>query len=290
MNKAIRKNHPLKTGFLFALVVYMLCPRVTYAQNSFEIELKKKMDSLIKEKGPLLIGQTMLPNNGIQSLMTPSAWGSTGTYIFGVIGGVHPSAYSKKADLISALGVTFGNPSKSVNVSASVNITRVTELRDLSVNLVVNRQIFKASSISVGGVQLFANSSVSDSPDGTYYIAFSHAVQTVRSKTAGYSALGYTIGFGTGRFLYKSPYDIASGKGKYGTGVFANVSFEVLRQININAEWSGLNLGFSTGVRPIKNSALTLGFGVYNLTKYSGDKPSILGTLSYPISLNKKTI
>ncbi|MBB2145705.1 hypothetical protein GM921_09425 [Pedobacter sp. LMG 31464] len=288
MIKAIRINHLLKTGFLFAIAVYMLSPKLACAQNNFEKELKKKMDSLIAEKGPLLIGQTMLPNNGIQSLMTPSAWGSYGTYAFGVLGSIYPTAYSNKPDLVSAFGLTFGNPEKSVNISASVNVTRVTELRDLSLNLVVNRQIFKASSISVGGVQLFANPDVSDSPDGTYYIAFSHAVQTVRSKRAGYSALGYTIGFGTGRFLHKSPFDIAAGKGKYGTGVFANVSYEVFDQININAEWSGLNLGFSTGVRPIKNNALTLGLGVYNLTKYSGDKVSMLGTLSYPIYLGKR--
>ncbi len=285
---AVRINRLLKIGFAFFLIVATFYPKQALSQNTFERDLKKKMDSLISEKGLIIISQTMLPNNSVASIMTPSGWGSYGTFVFAVLGGIYPAGYTNDPDLIGSAGITFGNPSKFVNVSASVNVTRVSELKDFSYNLVLSKEIFKSSSISVGALQLFADKNISDAPYHTYYVAFSHAVQTVPSKRPGFAALGYTIGFGTGRFLYKSPYDIDRGKGKYGTGVFASISYEVFKQVNINAEWSGLNLGFSTGFRPIKNSNVTVGLGVYNLTKYTGDKPGFIATLGLPISLERR--
>lgn len=288
-----RVNNLIKIFILIVSGAFSLFPKIALAQNIFETGLRMKMDSLISEKGPNNGGnQILLPNNSVQSIMTPTGWGGgNSTYLFGVLGGVFPAMYTdpNKGDLISAVGISGGNPKKYVNASLSVNITRVTELRDLSVNLILSRHIFKGASISVGGLQLLASSSVSDAPDGTYYIAFSRSAQGVRSRTPGYSGLSYTIGYGVGRFLYKSPLDILSGKGKYGTGVFANISYEIIRQINLNAEWSGMNLGFSSGVRPIKGSALTFGFGIYNLTKYSGDRVQYIGSLGFPIALGGKT-
>ncbi|WP_316770396.1 hypothetical protein [Pedobacter frigiditerrae] len=270
---------------LFSILLF----KISKAQDAFEHSLKLKVDSLISERAIFSIADvTLLPNNSTHSIMTPTGWVGNSTYIFAILGGVFPAEYVKtKGDLIGAFGIAFGNSDKYFSVSASVNITRVTELKDFSGNIILSRKIFKASSIAIGGIQLFANPKVSDAPDGTYYISFSHAVQTVRSIEAGYSGLIYTIGIGNGRFLYKSPWDIASGKGKYGTGVFANISYEVLKNVNINAEWSGLNLGFSTGVQPLKKSPLIIGLGVYNLTKNSGDRVSMIGTIGYPFSLSK---
>lgn len=285
----IRINQFLKFVFIFCTAFSIFCPLKSYSQNAFEKDLRKKMDSLISEKGQIVISQYMLPNNSVASIMTPSGWGSYGTFIFGVLGGIYPAGYTNKADLIGSAGITFGNPSKAVNVSASVNVARVSEFQDFSVNLVLSKEIFKNSSISVGGLQLFADEKISDAAFHTYYIAFSHAVQTVKSKRPGFAALSYTIGFGTGRFLLKSPYDVDNGKGKYGTGVFGSISYEIFKQVNLNAEWSGLNLGFSTGFRPIKNSNLTIGLGVYNLTKYTGDRPGMIATLGLPISLDRKS-
>lgn len=282
----------IKISSLIILGITFLFSLKTSAQNIFESSLKTKMDSIINDdRVGRSTNQTLLPNNSVQSIMTPSGWGGgNATYLFGVIGGVFPALYTEpnRGDLIAAVGVSGGDPAKYVNVSASVNITRVTEMRDLSANIIISRQIFRGSSISIGGLQLFASSKVSDAPDGTYYIAYSHAAQTVRSRTDGYSGLGYTIGYGVGRFLYKSPQDIVYGKGKYGTGFFANVSYEIFRQVNLNAEWSGLNLGFSSGIRPIRGSALTFGFGIYNLTKYSGDRIQYIGSLGLPILLGKR--
>ncbi|TKC12493.1 hypothetical protein FA048_02420 [Pedobacter polaris] len=278
--------------FISTLAAMLFFTSFLFAQNVFESGLRLKLDSLRREKEVGFFGNgILLPNGSVQSVMTPSGWGGGNTtYLYVVVGGIYPAEYAtpKKADLITAAGLSFGDPKKYVNTSLSVNVGRVSELQDLSANIILSKQIFKASSISVGGIQLFASSSISDAPDATFYVAFSHSVQTVSSKSTGRSALGYTIGVGNGRFLYKSPKDIASGKGKYGTGVFANVSYELFKNMNINAEWSGLNLGFSSGLRPFSKSPLTLGYGVYNLTRNSGDRVSFIGTLAYPFILDKK--
>ncbi len=291
MNKLIDLKFVIK--FLYILVLALIAfPVMSFGQNIFESGLRLKLDSLRKEKEVTFFGDNiLLPNSAVQSVMTPSGWGGGNTtYIYVVVGGIYPAEYKtpKTADLITAAGLSFGDPKKYVNASISVNVGRVSELQDLSANIILSRRIFKASSISVGGLQLFASSAISDAPDATFYIAFSHSVQGVRSKSAGQAGLGYTIGVGNGRFLYKSPLDIASGKGKYGTAVFANVSYELFRNVNINAEWSGLNLGFSSGFRPLKKSPLTFGFGVYNITRNSGDRISFIGTLAYPFMLSKK--
>lgn len=292
MSKENRIHSLIKVSVLLVLGVIFLFPKTVGAQNIFEGGLRMKMDSLIAEKGPTnFSGQVLLPNNSVQSLMTPSGWGGgNSTYIFGVIGGVFPTMYvdPNVGDLVAAVGISGGDPKKYVNASASINISRVDNFKDFSFNLILSRQIFKGSSISVGALSLFADAKVSDAPDASYYVAFSHAVQSVRSRSSGYSGLGYTIGYGVGRFLYKSPWDERNGKGRLGTGFFANVSYEVMRQINLNAEWSGMNLGFSSGVRPIRGSALTFGFGVFNLTKYSGDRVQYIGSLGLPISLGKR--
>ncbi len=266
-------------------------PLLVKSQNLFESGLRLKLDSMIAEKGTTRHQfNALLPNNSVQSIMTPTGWGGgNSTYAFAVLGGVYPAMYTtpNKGDLAGAIGLSGGNSSELVNVSASLNVVRVSELRDFSMNLIVSRQIVGGTSLSVGALHLFASPSVSDAPDASYYVALSHASQKIRSRSEGYSGLSYTIGYGTGRFRYKSPLDIQNGKGKYGTGFFANLSYEFLRQVNINLEWSGLNLGVSSGVRPIKSSPFTFGFGVFNLTGYSGDRIQLVGTVSIPFLLTK---
>jgi len=291
MNKVKCLHRLVQISFLLLISAILILPNSANAQNAFERALRLKLDSLVAEKGVGGYGnQTLLPNNSVQSIMTPTGWGGgNSTYAFVVVGGVFPAMYTNPntPDLVSAVGISGGNSKKFINASVSFNITRVSELRDYSVNIILSRQLFKGSSIAVGGLQMFADPKVSDAPDASYYVAFSRSAQGVKSRTEGYSGLSYTIGYGVGRFLYKSPLDVANGKGKYGTGFFANVSYEVLRQVNLNAEWSGMNLGFSSGIRPLRGSALTFGFGIYSLTKYSGDRVQFLGSLGLPISLKK---
>lgn len=265
----------------------MLCSKFSLGQNAFEYLLSKKLDSLAKAKA-IYGSNELVPNDAMKSVMTPTGFGGFGTYVFGGIGGVYPAVYTNKGDLVSSIGFCVGNSEKFVNFAASTNITKVTSFSDISANFILSRKISGGSSVSIGGLQLFAHAVQSDAPGGTYYAAFSHAFQGIRSKSPGYSALTYTIGIGNGRFIQKSPYDIAAGRGSRGTAVFGNLSYELFKRVNVIAEWTGLNLGFSTGLRPFKASPFSIGIGVSDLTRYSSDKPSMMFSMGYPLSLSRR--
>ena len=280
--------NPVFRIIFFSLINLLFFLTPALCQNKFEIELRKKIDSLANEPNKFEKIE-LLPNDAMQNVMTPSGFGGYGTYVFGGMGGVYPAVYTNKGDLIGSAGFCIGNSAKEINFAASVNITKVTSLSDLSVNFIISRKIFRGTSVSIGGLQLLAHPTISDAPAGTYYIAVSHSVQTVHSRAVGSSGLTYTIGVGNGRFLLKSPFDIAAGRGSRGTGVFASVSYEIFRRVNLNAEWTGLNFGMSMGIRPVKNSAFSLGLGLSDLTRYSSDKPAMMFSMGFPLSLNRKS-
>jgi hypothetical protein len=282
----LKSEFPLKTVIVSIVIFSWIYPSSVHCQTAFENELLKKIDSLSISLEEL----ELYPNDAPQGIMIPSGWGGYGTYVFGSVGVSYPEVYhSSKADLIASGGFCIGNPEKFVNFAAGLNVTDVSEINNYSANFSISRKIFKGSSISVGGLQLFANPETSDASWPTFYIAFSHSIQTMPSKTPGGSKLTYTIGVGNGRFIKKSPKDIEAGRGKYGTAVFGGISYELLRRLNINAEWTGMNLGLSLGVRPFKNLFLSFGAGITDLTRYSSDKPSGVFFVGYPLSLKRKT-
>lgn len=270
----------------FAMILYLVYSGSVSAQSSFENELQKKTDSLL---APLKASETrdeLLPNAVLQNLISPSGWGGFGSYIFGGVGGDYAQPYGKKADLISFVGFCVGDPQKAVNVAFGINATDVSRADNFSGNLVVSRQIFTGSSISAGALQLFASKTLSDAPGSTFYFAFSHAVQSLPSATEGSSKLTYSIGIGSGRFYTKSPYDIEAGRGKHGTAIFGSISYELIKKVNFNMEWSGMNLGCSFGIKPFE-SPLAIGVGITNLTRYSSDKPNSSFVISYPLSIKR---
>jgi hypothetical protein len=265
----------------------LFLPIRAFCQTDFEKALAKKVDSLLATDTTENMMAHLGPGDAQQTLTIPFGWGGSGTYIFGSIGGVYPQLYQTKADLIASGGFCMGNPVKAVNVAVSLNMTDVHRFRDFSGNFNVSRVVAAGSSISAGGLQLFANDKQSDAPGSTYYFVFSHAVQSLPSETPGSSRLTYTIGIGDGRFYLKSPDDIKAGRGSNGSAVFGGVSYELIKHMNLIAEWSGTNLGISTGIRPFKNP-LSIGLGVINLTRFSGDKPSVAFTFGLPLSLAHK--
>jgi hypothetical protein len=281
----VKPKRIFRTIFFAAILIF--CNKISFGQNAFEYVLEKKLDSLAKAKA-IYASNELLPNDAMKSVMTPTGFGGFGTYVFGGIGGVYPAVYTNRGDLVSSVGFCVGNSEKLFNFATSANITKVTSLSDISVNFILSRKLFIGTSLAVGGLQLFANAVQSDAPGGTYYAALSHAFQGVRSKSPGYSALTFTIGVGNGRFIQKSPYDIAAGRGSRGTGVFGNISYELFKRVNVIAEWTGLNLGFSTGLRPFKASPFSIGIGVSDLTRYSSDKPSMMFSMGYPLSLTRR--
>lgn len=266
-----------------------------FGQNTFDKELKQKVDSFLAPK-PMVVQEEDVPQVGQgelypadapTSLLIPTGFGGYGTYVFGGLGGAYPEIYrNNKADLIGSVGFCVGNPVSAVNFAASLNVTDVHKFRDFSGNFILSRKLFAGTSISAGALQMFANSKQSDAPGSTFFMAISHAVQSVPSLTPGCSRLTYTIGLGSGRFYNKSPDDIANGKGTHGTAIFGGISYEVIRHINLNAEWTGMNLGISAGVRPFK-SPISLGIGVANLTHYSADRANMVFSIGLPLSLTR---
>jgi hypothetical protein len=283
----IKPRAIIKAVIGFTLVVLFIFPVKAFCQDGFEKALSKKLDSLLAKDSEKDSTTMLAPNDAPQTLTIPSGYGGYGTYLFGALGGAYPQVYHTSADLIASGGMSIGNPFKAVNFAAGVNMTDVHRFRDFSGNFIVSRIIGNGSSISAGALQLFAPKSESDAPGQTYYMAFSHAVQSLPSETEGCSKLTYTIGIGNGRFYLKSPDDVAAGRGTHGTGVFGSVSYEVFDHVNIITEWSGMNLDVSTGFRPFE-SPLSFGLGVGNLTRYSGDKPNMLFTIGYPLALTRQ--
>lgn len=229
----------------------------------------------------------LYPNIAGKSIMTPTAWGSYGKpYIFVFIGGAVPQVYSHKADLIASAGFEVGNAQKAVSFVGIVDINEVSMVSNFSYDGILSCNVGKASCISIGALHLFADPVRTDTKP-SYYFAFSHAVQSIPSLTEGYSRLNYTIGMGTGRFVLKSKLDVETGKGTYGTAIFANVSYEVIKNVNVAVEWTGLNLCISAAWRPLSNLP-AIGIGVTDLTRYSGDKAGFVFSIGHAFLLPSK--
>ena len=243
----------------------------------------------LPSKKELVYNKELYPNAAAKGMMTPTGWGSTRSFVFGFIGATFPQVYTSKPDMIAAVGIGLGNAKKNVGVVSILNINNVSEFNTFSASLIVSRQLGKGTSISVGGLNMLA-SKRSDA-GASFYVAVSHASQRIRPKIPGNARLNYTIGFGTERFLEKSPKDISTGKSKYGTGVFANISYEVIKRVNITAEWSGLNLGFAVGWKPhfgLPFKLPAINIGIADLTRSSGEKPRFVIGIGHSFSLSKK--
>jgi hypothetical protein len=285
------KKNKLQCLRHFAVVLLCAITTTAFGQSSalYEKEAKIKMadffagpDAAISSGPSVSLG----PNDASGSAMVPTGFGGSGFSLFGGVGGAYPQVYANNGDLAASVGVCIGDPSKFLNVAISANIMDISSFDNFSGNLILSRRLGVGNSISAGALNLFPNETLSDFAKNSYYLAFSHSVQSMPSKTPGSSRLTYGIGIGNGRFYDKSPDDIENGKGKHGTAVFANISYEIFQHVNVNAEWTGLNLGFSVGMKPI-SAPLNLSFGVTNVTKYSGDKASLIFSLGYPLSLTR---
>lgn len=271
----------------FILIIVFRNSTLCYSQNKFERKMTLQLNSLSYSFSMTDKNILLYPNDVSQGIMVPSGWGGNGTYLFGYAGGAFPEVYTKaKLDMIAAAGICFGNSEKFLNFAATINMGSLRRVTDFSANVSISKSFSGGtSSMTAGGIQLFAGSA-SDAPEPTFFIAFSHAIQGLPSKTPGCSKLSYTIGIGNGRFLTKSGADITAGKGKYGTAIFAGISYEVLQHVNLNVEWSGMNLAISAGVRPFKNY-LSFNIGVNDITSLSSNKPNLIFSLGYPLSLNR---
>lgn len=218
-----------------------------------------------------------------KSILTPTGWGGNSTYFFGSAGGTFPQPYSNNPDLAGGAGFGTGNSFKAVSIACIINVNDVSGFKNFSGSFLVSRYLGKGSSISVGGLHLFANPIKSDA-GSSYYFVFSHTVQSLPSNFSQASRLSYSVGVGTGRFLNKSDKDKRSGKGNKGTAFFSNLSYELFENFNVNAEWTGLNFGVGTSWRPsYKLPAITI--GITDITRFSGNKVRFVCAVGYAFLL-----
>ena len=213
------------------------------------------------------------------SLMTPKGWSSNKRFAFMSVTGTPNALYTEKPDAIGRIGVGGGDSRKYVSVVGILNVVDMSELDNYSFDLMASRTIDKNSSISVGGMHLFSDADKVDAGP-SYYVAYTRSTKN--------NKLNYTIGAGSGRFIEMSVADkTLRGKGDYGTGIFGNISYKIKKNININAEWTGVNLGLSAQTQ-IKEKWPVFSLGLTDITRYSGDKPTILLSVAHPFLLKKK--
>jgi hypothetical protein len=228
-------------------------------------EMRKKM-------APLVLGS---------NFMTPSGWGSTGTYAFGAISGTPYQTYAstqrQNADLFGQVGFGMGDAQKFVSVVGIVNVNDVSKFNNFSYSFIASRQLGKFSSISAGALHLFADPNKTDAGE-SYYVAFSQAIKKTK--------FSYTVGIGTGRFYDNNEIDKEEGKAAHGTAVFANLSYNILKNVAVSTEWTGRNIAFSSTLM-IKPNLPVLAIGVTDITRLSGDHPTFFASIGKAISFNR---
>ncbi len=221
-----------------------------------------------------------LPNYHGKSVTTPVAWGASDNVVFMGIGGTTPAPYTDKADGAAVFGFGVGDPQKNVGLQVAFVSVDISEWKEYSLGLHLSREIGKAMGIGIGVESIM----LTDGGDATesYYVVYSQGIQSdtfVNPKT-GKSKLHYSVGVGTNRFGEKSPMDVASGKGKYGTYVFTNVAYEVADSFNLVADWNGLNLNAGIAKTVIFSGIpIVTIIGVADLTENSGDGPRMVFAL-----------
>lgn len=248
--------------------------------------------SIDSSKPRVFYQRELYPNMQAKAMSTPTGWGSWGTFLFGYLGGTFPQAYTNQPDLVAGVGFGFGDSYKGISVVSILNINNVSDFKTFSASFIASRHIGQGTSLSVGALNILANK-VSDAT-AALYVAVSHASQEVRSKEPGYSGLSYTIGVGSGRFWDNSPQDISKGRSEHGTGVFGNISYGILKGLNLNAEWDGNNMGLGASWRPpsLGNSHFQMpsfSASVVDLLRTSGDRPRLLLSIAQAITLSKKS-
>ncbi|GMR14022.1 MAG: hypothetical protein BMS9Abin29_2250 [Gemmatimonadota bacterium] len=219
-----------------------------------------------------------LPNAAAKSMLTPSAWGAAYGMVFAGAGLTDRSPYLKSTDGVLALGVGLGDPVLALGVQLTTTMSDVSDSDNFSVSFKVHRYLGDGTAIAVGGESLFTNDALADDLGESFYAVVSHTFQGVASARPGVGRLHATLGVGSGRFANTSPRDISEGKREDGTRVFGNVAVEVHPDVNLVAEWSGINLhaGASVAV-PIAGKIVGLTLGLADLTGYSGDGVRLVG-------------
>lgn len=261
---------------LFLALLALCSLSVGYSQSK---SLASRITPRSDNTTPHRMGMIFSDKNFASTMLNPTGWGSTKSFAFVSVSGTPNQLYSKLPDLALRTGVGVGDARKAVSAVAILNVNDVSaashfRLRDLSYSFIVSRDLGGAGSVSAGTLHLFADPEVSDGVK-SFYVAYSYAIKGIQPVTPGNPRLSFTAGMGSGAFYYKAPVDTYLGKGHHATGVFGSVSYDLVKNLSLNAEWTGVNLGLTTGYRLPHNIA-TIYAGISDLTRYTGDAPTFI--------------
>lgn len=203
-------------------------------------------------------------NKHAKSVTTPVAWGASRGVVFMGIGGTLPSPYRTIPDGAAVIGIGVGDPVKNVGIQVGITSLDVTEWKEYALGFKLHKRLSETSAIAVGGKHIMLTEG--GDADPSYYAVYSKGFP-------GESDVHFSIGVGNGRYSDKSPADFYSGKGRHGTYVFGNVSYEVFDACNIIVDWNGLNLNAGIGKTfTVFNMPVSTIVGLADLTDYSGDR------------------
>ena len=233
---------------------------------------------LAQEVVPDWLLSLRVPNAGAKSVMTPTGWGAAYGSLFAGVGVSERNPYLPSSDGVMALGVGVGDPVLNVGIQLGVTVSDLSEFDNYAYSFKLHRYLGQGTAIAVGGESLLTGGPFVDDLGETFYLVVSHTVQGVASPRPGVGRLHVSAGVGTGRFGNRSPRDVAEGKGESGTWVFGNLAVELSRDLNLIAEWSGINLhaGVSKALQ-VGDVAISLSLAAADLTDYSGDGARLVG-------------
>lgn len=228
------------------------------------------------------------PNNAAHELTIPSGFGPAhfanqngSTVLSASLGGVGRVPYTTSPDGALGLGLSFGNAFNGVGASIMVSFNDLSNLgnRDrISWGFALSHYLHDGLSVAVGGENLLVK--VTDGRP-SFHVAGSWAF-TPRTSALPFNGVA-TLGLGSGRFATMTQRDVAEGKTGPATAVFGSIAWEVTKSFNIIAEWNGRNLNFGLGYSP-PGTAISLKFGVEDVTRYSGDGPLLTGSIGVTLA------
>jgi hypothetical protein len=229
----------------------------------------------------------ILPNIHAKSLTTPVGWGAAFGSVFVGVAGTDLAPYDNSSDWGTVFGVGLGNPVKNLGIQASIASLDMSQWNRYGLNLHLHRYIGDAQSIAIG-VENIMLSKGSDAEE-SYYIVYSKGVlyKPLIDDETGTTRLHFSVGAGTGRFGNKSPLDRTSGKGKHGSYVFGNISYELFNEFNVITDWNGVNLnaGISKTFPITEQVPLVITVGAADLTHNSANGMHLIGSIGMGITL-----
>jgi len=220
---------------------------------------------------PSNIPQTMLPNIHGKSLTTPIAWGASNGVVFAGVGGTINAPYTNDPDGAAVLGVGVGDPLKNLGAQISIISLDLDGWEEYSMSVQLHHDFGTGTGVAVGAENVMLTEG--GDADNSFYAVVSHGLQgDMFVNDSGSSKLHFSVGIGDGRFGDKSDMDIATGKGKHGTYVFGNVSYELFEEFNAIVDWNGINLNAGLGKTFwVDKYPLAVTLGAADLTDNSGD-------------------